>query len=46
MPYIPHTPDDVASMLDVIGAQRIEDLFDEIPIRLKAGSSLDRKSVV
>ncbi len=29
MPFIPHTPDDVAEMLAVIGAQRIEDLFDE-----------------
>ncbi|MCE7525092.1 aminomethyl-transferring glycine dehydrogenase subunit GcvPA [Alloalcanivorax xenomutans] len=41
MPYIPHTPDDVSAMLDAIGAERIEDLFDEIPAHLKAGSSLD-----
>ena len=37
MPYIPHTPDDVQAMLDAIGAERIEDLFDEIPAHLKAG---------
>lgn len=41
MPYIPHTEDDVRSMLDAIGAERIEDLFDEIPAHLKAGHSLD-----
>ncbi|MDF1782201.1 MAG: aminomethyl-transferring glycine dehydrogenase subunit GcvPA [Alcanivoracaceae bacterium] len=37
MPYIPHTPDDVKAMLDTIGANSIEDLFDEIPAHLKAG---------
>ncbi|MFN3713750.1 MAG: aminomethyl-transferring glycine dehydrogenase subunit GcvPA [Alcanivoracaceae bacterium] len=38
MPYIPHTPEDVQSMLDAIGVARIEDLFDEIPAHLKAGA--------
>ncbi|PKM21614.1 MAG: aminomethyl-transferring glycine dehydrogenase [Gammaproteobacteria bacterium HGW-Gammaproteobacteria-14] len=38
MPYIPHTPEDVQSMLDAIGVTRIEDLFDEIPAHLKAGA--------
>lgn len=37
MPYIPHTPEDVQAMLDTIGVDRIEDLFDEIPEHLKAG---------
>src|ERR1700675_1635759 len=37
MAFIPHTPDDVAAMLDVIGVQSIEDLFDEIPRELRAG---------
>lgn len=37
MPYIPHTDDDVRAMLDTIGVERIEDLFDEIPEHLKAG---------
>jgi glycine dehydrogenase subunit 1 len=36
MPYIPHTPEDVAAMLAVIGVERIEDLFDEIPPALKS----------
>ena len=35
MPYIPHTPSDVARMLEVIGVQSIDDLFDEIPSALK-----------
>ena len=41
MPYIPHTPDDVQAMLQAIGADSIEDLFDEIPAHLKAGHALD-----
>jgi glycine dehydrogenase subunit 1 len=36
MPFIPHTPEDVAEMLDVIGVASIDDLFDEIPESLKA----------
>ncbi|MBM7335228.1 aminomethyl-transferring glycine dehydrogenase subunit GcvPA [Alloalcanivorax marinus] len=41
MPYIPHTEDDVQAMLAAIGADSIEQLFDEIPAHLKAGHSLD-----
>jgi glycine dehydrogenase subunit 1 len=37
MAYIPHTPDDVARMLQVIGVRSIEELFDEIPAGLRAG---------
>ncbi|MEY3219437.1 MAG: hypothetical protein RIT27_794 [Pseudomonadota bacterium] len=37
MPYIPHTNQDIAEMLSVIGVQRIEDLFDEIPAALRCG---------
>ena len=37
MAFIPHTPDDVAGMLDVIGVRSIDDLFDEIPGELRAG---------
>ncbi|HSG90984.1 MAG TPA: aminomethyl-transferring glycine dehydrogenase subunit GcvPA [Pseudomonadales bacterium] len=37
MPFIPHTEDDVAEMLGVIGADRIDDLFDEIPAEFRAG---------
>ncbi len=38
MAYIPHTPDDVARMLEVIGVGSIEELFDEIPAELRAKS--------
>jgi len=37
MAFIPHTPDDIARMLEVIGARSVEDLFDEIPADLRAG---------
>src|SRR5580693_937492 len=37
MAFIPHTPDDIARMLEVISARSIEDLFDEIPAGLRAG---------
>src|SRR5271168_3192534 len=36
MAFIPHTPDDVARMLEVIGVPSIEALFDEIPKGLRA----------
>jgi glycine dehydrogenase subunit 1 len=35
MPFIPHTPKDVADMLGAIGAKSIDDLFDEIPKELR-----------
>src|SRR3984893_9909671 len=38
MAFIPHTPDDVARMLEVIGVRSIDDLFDEIPAALRAGA--------
>ena len=38
MPFIPHTDADVAAMLAAIGADSIEDLFDEIPTALKVKS--------
>jgi glycine dehydrogenase subunit 1 len=37
MAFIPHTPDDIARMLEVIGARSVDDLFDEIPADLRAG---------
>lgn len=37
MPFIPHTPDDVATMLDTIGVKSIDGIFDEIPARIRAG---------
>jgi len=36
MPFIPHTEDEVKSMLDTIGVKSIEDLFDEIPQALRS----------
>ena len=38
MPFIPHTESDVRHMLDAIGVEHLEDLFDEIPLELRAGS--------
>jgi glycine dehydrogenase subunit 1 len=38
MAFIPHTPEDIAGMLKVIGARSIDDLFDEIPAQLRAGT--------
>lgn len=35
MPFIPHTDEEVREMLDVIGAQSLDDLFDEIPASLR-----------
>ena len=37
MPFIPHTPDDIAQMLDAIGVEHIAELFDEIPPALLNG---------
>jgi glycine dehydrogenase subunit 1 len=38
MAFIPHTPEDIAGMLRVIGVHSIEQLFDEIPSELRAGT--------
>ncbi len=35
MPFIPHSEDDLQSMLSALGVSRIEDLFDEIPAALQ-----------
>ena len=35
MPFIPHTEKDTREMLEAIGADSIEDLFDEIPQELR-----------
>jgi glycine dehydrogenase subunit 1 len=35
MPFIPHTEDDVRAMLEAIGVDSIERLFDEVPADLK-----------
>jgi len=38
MPFIPHTEEDVSAMLASIGADSIEELFDEIPAELRTGT--------
>src|SRR5664279_480207 len=40
MPYGPHTPADRARMLQTIGVASVDDLFDDIPVALRA-SRLD-----
>ncbi|MBT8102818.1 MAG: glycine dehydrogenase, partial [Gammaproteobacteria bacterium] len=35
MPFIPHTDKDTLEMLAAIGADSIDDLFDEIPAQLR-----------
>lgn len=37
MPFIPHTPDDIAHMLGTVGAGQIPEIFDEIPAALLNG---------
>jgi len=37
MAFIPHTSEDIAQMLESIGVESIQDLFDEIPANLRAG---------
>ncbi len=37
MPFIPHTEQDIATMLASIGAKNIDALFDEIPAALRSG---------
>ena len=37
MPFIPHTEQDIQSMLASIGAKNIDALFDEIPATLRSG---------
>jgi glycine dehydrogenase subunit 1 len=37
MAFIPHTPADVAAMLETIGVSSVEQLFEEIPANLRAG---------
>ncbi|AWP24624.1 aminomethyl-transferring glycine dehydrogenase [Acidiferrobacter sp. SPIII_3] len=37
MPFTPHTAAETAAMLETIGARSLDDLFDEIPARLRSG---------
>ena len=38
MPYIPHTPEDTAFMLNSIGVRRLDDLFADIPLSMRPKS--------
>ena len=38
MPFIPHTEDEIESMLESIGVKQIDDLFSEVPKELRAGT--------
>ena len=40
MPYGPHTADDRARMLDALGLTSVDQLFEDIPVELRA-SPLD-----
>lgn len=44
MPFIPHTSQDIAEMLQTIGVDKIETLFDEIPTSLRFQSLNDLPS--
>jgi glycine dehydrogenase subunit 1 len=37
MPFVPHTLEDEQHMLEVIGVEKLEELFDEIPPGLRTG---------
>jgi glycine dehydrogenase subunit 1 len=41
MRYLPHTPEDIESMLKVIGAAGLEDLFNSIPRNCRFAENLD-----
>lgn len=38
MPFIPHTDADIKTMLDAIGVDSIDTLFEEIPAKLRSGA--------
>ena len=44
MPFIPHTENDIDSMLQYLGISSIDQLFDEIPTELK-NSSMNRNDL-
>ncbi len=41
MRFLPHTPSDVARMLDTIGVSSIDDLFDTVPASLRESAAID-----
>ncbi len=41
MRYIPHTEADIQAMLDAVGAESVESLFETVPEKLRLGRALD-----
>jgi glycine dehydrogenase subunit 1 len=41
MPYVPHTPEDVRAMLEVIGVDSVDELFASLPDRVRLKRDLD-----
>jgi glycine dehydrogenase subunit 1 len=41
MAYVPHTPDDVRAMLDAIGVESIDALFESLPAEVRLADGLD-----
>lgn len=41
MPYVPHTPEDIREMLDVIGVGDVDDLFADLPADVRLDRGLD-----
>ena len=41
MPFVPHTENDIKQMLDEIGADSVEALFDEIPQSIRSQSYIN-----
>jgi glycine dehydrogenase subunit 1 len=41
MPYVPHAPDDIRSMLEIIGKKEIGDLFAHLPANVRLDRPLD-----
>ncbi len=40
MSYVPHTPDEIQTMLDRIGVSSLEDLFETVPHSLRRNAEL------
>ncbi len=41
MPYVPHSPDDIRTMLETIGKNEVDDLFAHLPAAVRLGRPLD-----
>jgi glycine dehydrogenase subunit 1 len=41
MPYVPHAPEDIRAMLEVIGRKDVDELFDHLPAEIRLNRPLD-----